>query len=361
MSKIADIIQNNNWRTSSFERSTDVNRLFNSGILTMMGQQANDAVSAIDQSNVQSVITLGLSDFGFKEQNLGSSIIATKATSIAADFKEYQVKTFYGNQWWQVTNIERDLMQINKPLQHVNEKIGAYWAIQINKLIGATVSSLTRITEITTGDGTKNLSLQMVLDSRNLKAELGYGDLGRMYMSSGTLFDILTKINDGRIPFPLITEAHGDLSISLTNPVGNPSSPIYQTTAQQTRTAPMYVFNGVTPIVLDDSIANGTISIVENNAFGYARKDLTSPLMYANDPKSGNGAGSEEWGTKSLYVVHPLGFGFIGKQGAVPGTGGVTYVSRSGLTIAELLAYKQYALVEDVKLSKIMNLNVKIG
>lgn len=363
MSAIADIILKNPWKSSTFERSTDLNNLFNSGVLTMMGQQANAAVSALDEENMQSTIRMGLSNFPFKEQNLGNTIDTDVAVPIVSDFKEYDVKTFYANQWWRVTNIEQDLMRINEPEKHVREKIGTYWAIQLNKLIGATVSSLTKVSEITVGDGTKNLSLDLVLESRNKKGEMGYGDLGRMYMSSSTLYDILKKIHSGAIP-PIITESHGELSISTTNPIGSPPKGVFQTTNAQTVRTPRYLFNGVTPIIIDDSITTkpaktgnesfGIISLVENGAFGYARKDLTSPLMYQNDPMLANGAGIEAWGTKSMYVVHPLGFGFIG---TMPGT----FASLSGLTTAELISKKQYKLVDDVKLSKIMNIKVKLG
>lgn len=358
MSKIADIILNNKWRTSSFEGTVELDRLFKSGVLTMMGSQANAAVSAIDQDNVQSVVYVGSQEFAFEEQNLGGpASIAKDAGAITADYKTYGAKTFYGNKWWNVSNIEQDLMKIDMPNDLVRQTVGAYWATQINKIIGASVSSLARVTEITTGNGTDELSLQMVLDSRNKKAEHGYGELGRMYMSSSTLYAILSKINKGTIPYPIITETHGDLSISRTNPIGTPATPLFQTTAQQARLTPEYKFNGVTPIIVDDSISKGIISMVENGAFGYARKDLTSPLMYANLPKSGNGAGSEEWGTKSLYVVHPLGFSFTG---VLAGTGvtNATYANKAGLTLTELLTKKQYSLVGDVKLSKIMNLKV---
>jgi hypothetical protein len=62
---------------------------------------------------------------------------------------------------------------------------------------------------------------------------------------------------------------------------------------------PSYVYGGVTPIVLDDELKAGFISLVENGAFAFTQKNLANPLAYLDNPKGGNGAGSEEWGCKS--------------------------------------------------------------
>jgi hypothetical protein len=59
-------------------------------------------------------------------------------------------------------------------------------------------------------------------------------------------------------------------------------------------------------------------------------------LAYLDNPKGGNGAGSEEWGCKSVYAIHPAGFSFKGVHSSTTGAG--KFKSLSGLTIAVIFA-----------------------
>lgn len=345
---IQDVIQNNNWKSSSFLRSTAANRLVSDGILSSVSQAAKDMINAINEANVQSTVTLGLIDSVWAEQNLGDAS-ATVAGSISALFDEYKVKTFYGNQWWKVATIQKDLMSETKPNQFVNEKIGAYWAEQWNKLIAATISGLSTIPAIVVGDALTNLSKLTIINARLKKGDYGFGALAKMYMSSTTLGDILTKQANGTITDVLIAPVYGQVT-KVVNGV--------ETLVQSD--VPTYMYEGVTPIVLDDTISNGLIALVEQGAFAFMYKDLDSPLMYSNDPKAGNGAGLEEFGTKALYVCHPVGFDFIGAC-AETGAAAPTYAKKSGLTLAELAAGGQYSLKVDAKLAPITVVKVKIG
>ena len=59
MKTIQDVILNNAWKSSSFMQSTDVNRLFNSGIVTSASDAAQNLINAIDYDNVQSTVRVG--------------------------------------------------------------------------------------------------------------------------------------------------------------------------------------------------------------------------------------------------------------------------------------------------------------
>jgi len=339
---IQEVIQNNNWTSIAFEKSTAVNRLFNSGILGRAGEQAQKILDAIDYDNVQSVITVGIVNSEFEEQNLGDAT-DNEAGAIEPTFGEVNVKTFYGNKWWKVRTIQRDLLNASKPITLVGEKVGAYWAEQLNKIISATVSGMADITGITIGDGTANLSRQMVIDARKLKKDMGVGKLANAYMSSTTLFDILGKQEAGTITSEVISETYGMVEI-----VENGVRKMVQSDT------PEYKLMGVTKIVVDDTMKDGVISLVEDGAFAFEQKNIKKPLMYNHNPKAGNGAGSEEWGTKALYICHPVGFSFKGVLGT-------DYANKSGLTLAELQGGGLYELKTDPKLAKITNLKVKIG
>ena len=341
MATIQEVIQNNNWKSVSFEKATEVNRLINSGIVTKAGDSASNFINALSFDNVQSTMTVGLVDSEWVEQNLGDAS-NDLASSIEALYDEVNVKTFYGNQWWAVRTIEKDLLSATKPNQLVLDKIGSYWATQWNKIISATISGMSDIAEITVGDGTQNLSRSLITSVRKLKKDMGVGKLANAYMSSTTLFDVIEKQDAGTIT-EIITEKYGQVTVVKDG--------ITQVVQSDT---PTYVLNKVTEIMVDDTMKDGVISLVEDNAFAYTQKEMKDPLMYNNDPKAGNGAGKEEFGTKMLYMMHPIGFSFKGELGT-------DYASKSGLTLAELQGGGLYELKVDIKLSPITNLKVKIG
>lgn len=338
---IQQVIQDNNWSSASFLQSTDVNALINSGVVTGAGEQASNILNALNYDNVQSTLTIGLVDSLWAEQNFGDAT-DTLANSIEPFFEEVKVKTFYGNQWWAVRTIQKDLLSTTQPNRLVLNKVGSYWATQWNKIITATISGMTDIAAITVGDGTGNLDRIMIVDAMSKKGDMGFGALENMYMNSKTFADQLKKqITAGDI---LFQEAYGTVT-RVVNGI--------ETTVED-RSRKEYKYDGVTPIILDDTIADGVISLVSKGAFAFEQKNLNDPLMYHNTAKAGNGAGKEEFGTKSLYILHPIGFTFVGVLAT-------DYQSKSGLSLAELQAGGLYDLAVDAKLAPITNLKVKIG
>jgi hypothetical protein len=63
-------------------------------------------------------------------------------------------------------------------------------------------------------------------------------------------------------------------------------------------------------------------------------------LLYDNSPRAGRGVGKEQWGSKALYILHPVGFTFNESSASY---------SKSGLTIAQLRAGGRYALAVPAK------------
>ena len=341
MATIQEVIQNNNWKSVSFEKSAEVNKLISGGIVTGASEGAKNFLNAMDFENVQSTMTVGIVDSVWAEQNLGDAS-DTVVSGVEPLFDEAKVKTFYGNQWWAVRTIQKDLLNATKPNQLVLDKIGSFWATQWNKILSATVSGMSDITAITIGDGTQELTKSVLTSARKLKKDMGVGKLADAYMSSTTLFDVIEKQDAGTIA-EIITEKYGQVTVVKDG--------ITQVVQSDT---PTYVLNKVTTIKVDDTMKDGIISLVEAGAFAFSQKNIKDPLMYDKSAKSGNGAGKEEFGTKSLYIIHPIGFSFKGVLGT-------DYASKSGLTLAELQGGGLYELQVDAKLAPITNLKIKIG
>lgn len=339
---IQQVIQNNSWGSVNFNQSSNVMRLYQSGMVTGSGVAAERMINALDFDNVQDTIQLGFTGYPWAEQNFGDAS-DTVAAALQPFFETQIVKTFYGNMWWEVSGIQQDLLSASKPKRLVLEHVGKYWGTMWNKLLSATISGMSDIAAITVGNGTQDLSRKMVIDARKKKGDLGFGKLATMYMSSTTLADILTKQAASESAESLITEHYETYRVSE----GNISREVKAET-------PKYLYCGVTPVVIDDAMTDGIISLVDDYAFVLQPKKLANALMYDENARSGNGVGKKQWGTRMLYVLHPTGFSFKGRRG-------VDYSSASGLTIAELSGGGLYELSVDPKFSPIINLKIRIG
>ena len=339
MATIAQIVQNNQWHSSDVMESTSVNKMFNSGIIRGGGDMAQAAVNALDFDNVQSVIKTGLMEYPWREQHLGDAS-DTEVSGTEIDMTTVNVKTYYGNQWWTTRTIQKDLMNSTHPMQVVNEFVGRYWATQWNRIISAMLSGMSQIASIKVGDGNHSFSSQMVDDACQKKGDMGYDKIATMYMSSTTVHDIMRKQKAANQP-ELISRRYGQVTI-----VKDGITQLVQSST------PDLVYNGATPVVIDDTMRNGIVAMVDEGAIAFTSKDLANPLMYDNSPRSGRGVGKEQWGSKALYILHPVGFTYRD-------SGNTTL--NSGLTITQLGQGNLYDLAVDPKLSPITYVKCKIG
>jgi hypothetical protein len=335
---IKDVILNNNWKATTVKKSTSLNAMLSSGIIATTGEEVTDLLGAINEQNVQSVIKTALVDYQWAEGNLGDAS-ATNATAISPDFTEVDVKTFYVNQWWNVKAIQSDLLKSTTPKATINEFIGRFWAETYNKIIGATITGMADIAEIIQGDGLATFTSNLVIDTMLLKGDMGMKGLETMQMNAKTFVACKKKEPT------MFTQTFGN---SIMQVVGG-----VETIVRGEPTG--WVYDGYVKVVIDDVMPDGKIAFINKGAFAWGEKEnIENPLMYNNDPKAGNGAGSEDFGTKKLFILHPRGFKFIG----VLATG---YASKSGLTLAELQTGGLYDLAVDVKLSPITILWISIA
>ena len=323
---IADVILNNNWKATSVNKSTQVNAVLESGIVSTASQEATDALGAINEQNVQSKITTALIGYDWAEGNLGDAS-GTVASALAESFDEADVKTFYVNQWWNVKTIQKDLLGSTTPNLVVNEFMGRFWKETFNKIIANTVTGISAITALVQGDGTATFTSNLVIDTMLLKGDMGMQGLDTMQMNSKTFASCKKKE-----------------PASFTQTFGTPIVQVVGGVEQTIAGKPTgWLYDGYVRVVIDDTMVDGKIAFIDENAFAYAEKEnIAEPLMYDKDAKAGNGAGSEDFGTKKLFILHPIGFTFSG-----------TTASKSGATLAELQGGTMYTLAVDVKLSPI--------
>lgn len=327
---IAQVILNNNWKATSVNKSTAVNAVLESGIIATGSQDAQDMLNAINEQNVNSTITTSLIGYAWAEGNIGNST-STVPASLAEAFTEAKVKVNYINQWWGVPTIQKDLLASTTPNLVVNEFIGRFWAETYNKMMTSTITGLATITALVNDILTGTFTANAVLDTMLIKGDMGMKGLNTMQCNSATFISMKKKEP------AMFTQTFGDPILKV---VGG--------TETYVRGKPTgWLYDGYVRVIIDDTMVNGLLALVDENAFVLVEKtNIEKPLMYKDDPKGGNGAGLEDFGTKKLFVVHPLGFNFVGVQGT-------TYADKGGLTMAELASGSQYALAVDKKLSPI--------
>ena len=334
---IQEVILNNNWKATSVNRSTALNAVLDSGVVSTASQEATDMLGAINEQNVNSTITTSLIGYDWAEGNLGDAS-ATVASALAEAFTEANVKTFYVNQWFNVRTIQKDLLASTRPLETVNEFIGRFWKESLNKYIANTITGISTITALVQGDGTATFTSNLVIDTMLLKGDMGMQGLDTMQMNSATFASAKKKE-----------------PASFTQTFGTPIVQVVGGIEQTVAGKPTgWVYDGYVKVVIDDVMTDGKIAFVDAGAFAYAEKEnIEKPLMYSNDAKAGNGAGSEDFGTKKLFIIHPVGF-------TVTGVLGTDYASKSGFTLAELQGGDLYELAVDVKLSPITILHIDL-
>lgn len=331
MATISDVILNNNWKSTSVNKSSSVNAVLNSGIVATTGQEVVDLLDAINEQNVQSKITTSLVSYPWAEGNLGDAS-GTVATALNVGFEEVDVKTFYVNQWWNVKTIQKDLLASTTPNATVNEFMGRFWSETYNKIIASTITGIALdVPALVNGSGTATFTDNLVIDTMLLKGDLGMQGLYSMQMNSKTFASCKKKA-----------------PASFTQTFGMPITQVVNGVETTIAGRPNgWVYNGYVKVVIDDVMTDGKIALIDENAFAFAEKEnIEKPLMYNEDSKAGNGAGSEDFGTKKLFILHPLGFTFIGVLGT-------DYTNKTGLTLAELQGGGLYKLAVDVKLSPI--------
>ncbi len=356
----SDIIEDNDWSSVSWKEAEYANVFLKNGIIDTDQPQAQAVINAWDenQENIPDIISLGYVSYPFKEFNI-PVIGNTEPVAVDPTFLTLKTKTFYGNQWYGVSTIQRDLLRAADGVSYVNEFLGRIFSIQTNQTVCSTLAGMSDIEEITVGGDDSEFSEELVEKASALKGDAGYKGFSRFYMHSDTLTDIRTKQRSGTIKDVLIAPRKTEQKTAIKIEGSASGTSLGQFVDTSFTGESIMAYLGSTPIYLDDSLKKGVISIVDNGAFAFVQQEFNNPLSYERKAKSNYGVGKEEFGVRYAYIVHPIGFNFKGVLQTGGGAG--TYDNIFGLSLAELGAGGQYELGLDIKKCKIFQIKVKIG
>ncbi len=357
---VEEVIANNNYSSISHIESTEANTFKNNPSITMTGTDGRlimNAFTLVDK-NIPSVLEVGYTGYKHEEWNIGNT---SNDMAIAAEafFLKYQTKTYYANRWFSIKTIQKDLMKSSDPAGLLNDFLAKDAFQYYNSVMCATLAGMKDIEEITVGDGTKNFSQSLVLEAEGIRGDAGYKGFNRFYMHSDTLKDILKKQDGIDINKALIQPIKIGEQATINVASGTAGTTIGQSIQTRMGGLSTMAYLGSVPIILDDELEKGIISILGDGAFAFAVAEKNDPIAYERIGKTGNGSGKEEFGMRVTFIMHPVGFNFTGVESTETGAG--KYAEKTGLSLAELKAGGQYQAGYDIKQTKIIQIKVKMG
>lgn len=357
---LEDIIGNNDFHSLSYLESEYANALIGNPSITMVGSNGRNILNAYRETgdNLPGVLEVGYSGYDHAEWNTGNTS-DDEASAEDPFFLTYKTKTFYKNRWFNVKTIQRDLIKAIDPVAFLNGFIAKDLITYFNTVMSATLSGMSDITDITVGDGTANFSQGLVQQADGIKGDAGYKSFSRFYMNSATVADILMKQRNGTIKNPLIEPLKiGEQAVLRSDP-GTAGVKYGQSITKKMGGVSNLVYLGSIPIVLDDNLKDGVISILDDGAFALAQTEFKNPMSYHHKPMTGNGSGKEVLGMRVSFIMHPVGFNFVGEKTTNIGAG--NYANTFGLSLAELISGGQYEAGYNIKETKIIQIKVKVG
>ncbi len=356
---LEDILGDNDFHSLSYLESEYANTLINNPSVTMVGSDGRDHLNAYEMQNknLPSVLEVGYSGYDHAEWNTGNTS-DDEATAEDPFFLTYKTKTYYKNRWFNVKTIQRDLLKALDPVAFLNGFIAKDLITYYNTVIAGTLAGMSDITAVTIGDGSKEFSQGLVQQAEGIKSDAGYKSFSRFYMNSATVSNILTKQRLGTIKNPLIEPLKIGEKAILRVDAGTEGAKYGQSVEKKMGGVSNLVYLGSIPIVLDDNLKDGVISILEEGAFAFAQTEFNNPLNYHRKPMSGNGSGKEVLGMRVSFIMHPVGFNFVGSKSTNIGAG--NYASPFGLSLAELISGGQYEVGHNIKETKIIQIKVSM-
>ncbi len=356
--EIDAVINKQRWLNAHFLKSKKVKALFQSNLIDTKPTGQN-FINAINESidNIPEVLEIGCSGFPYQEPGLAEPGSTEIPTPITAQYVTVKAKPQYCYWWWKLHNIEKDLLAMANTSLLLREYIGEYMGTHFNLIIGHTINSLASVSSILVGDDTTEFSEDLFDQSQKIREDAPEEGVTKIFMSSKTLFDIKAKQNKNPNKSPLITEYQYNENQIVFNPSAN-GGMVSQTLRTGLNKPSGWAYKGMYPIVLDNTIKEGLIALIEPKAFAFMQKSFKKPLMYKSAADEG-GVGTEKFGIKFLFVMHPVSFNFTGTFSTESGPG--QYNTITGLTYAELDRGSCYELVTNAKESKIRLIKVKMG
>ncbi len=356
-----NIIENQNWLNAHFFKSWYPQALLNSGLIdtSPTGQGVINGFSE-KANNVPKVIETGYAGYMYKEPDipiLGSTAIPEP---LDAEYLTVHAKTFYSFWWWRVHTLAQDLMSMAHPnvALLIREHVGQYLATHLNHLMCKTVAGLSTISEITVGDDSTEFSEDLFDQAQKIREDVEDDGLSKIFMSSETLYDIKGKQNKTPNKSPLISQYQTNDQNQIQLSGGATGAIMGQTIKTSIGRPVKWAYKATHPIMLDNTMPDGLIAIIDPKAFVFMQKSFKKPLSYVNRTDEG-GTGTEKFGAKFLFIMHPAGTDFIGTEGEGEEAG--KYANRVGLTYAELERGAQYKLAFKARDSRIRLIKVKIG
>ena len=271
--------------------SVEKTAFFESGILTTNNDMSGLLASPSNTFTIPWWVDLDASI----ESNYSNDVYTDVAVPLSIATSSMQARAAYLNEGWNCMNLVKNITK-QDPLEYVANRLLGYWQkVAQRRAIATTVG----IYNDNVADGAGD----MVVDAGGLI------NAAAIIRARGTMGDYTGQLG-GLSVIAMHSAVHTELSIL--NQID--FTPIADQTPEFGR------FQGMR-VVVDDSMPviagtpNKYLSVVFGpGAMGYAESQPAGEdgMEYDREPERGNGGGAETLWTRRNFVVHPLGYSFLG-------------------------------------------------
>ena len=242
------------------------------------------------------------------EANLSNDDPASTATPQKVVQGKQVARKLFLNQAWQAADLVNEFSMGGDALQHVRNRVDAYWVKQFQKyLMAATEGILQDNIANDSGDMAIDIS---IADGDNATADNLFSDTA-FINASMTLGDSFENLGAILVHPVVYGQMRKNNSIDfIPDAAGQYTIPTYQ--------GRRVILNSEVTVV-----AGGTSGFVYRTvlfgagAFGYGQGNPTNPVEVERDGLAGNGAGIEALINRKTWLIHPFGYEF--KSGTVAG------------------------------------------
>lgn len=288
---LSDVVFRDELRDYITVNSAERTAFFESGILTTNNDMTTLLASPSNTFTIPWWVDLDASI----ESNYSNDVYTDIAVPLSVATASMQARAAYLNEGWAAMSLVKNITN-QDPLEHVGNRLLSYWRKVAQRRAIATVLGIYN-------DNVAANNSDMVVDAG------GIIDSAAIIRSKATMGDYTGQLG-GLSVIAMHSAVHTELSIL--NQIDY--TPIADQIPEFGR------FQGMR-VVLDDGmpVITGTpnkyLSVIFGpGALGYAEETPAGldGLEYERAPDRGNGGGAETLWSRRNFVIHPLGFSFLG-------------------------------------------------
>ena len=302
---LAEILKRDLWTTEDINLSSELTRLFESGII-VKDEQLSKMVNNADGGTIFEVPFI--QENPYAEPNISDDSLNLAVPDSISKGRRFAILSAL-NKSWSSYDIARQLDSGKDAFEAMQDFIGRYWVMDIqhrmaSNAVGVLASNVANDGgDLLNDQGGNPFTYDMIIDTNQLRGDWGATQGHDFMVMHSSAYSAIKKSDATRVR--AVINNNGVLLYNL--------------------------YDEKSIIIVDDIMpfdgTNATIMTANKGAFVFAEnEDVINPLMFERDELIGNGGGKELVISRKAYLIAINGFSFTG----------ATLASTTGATLAEL-------------------------